>query len=546
VRSFDRAGLREESNVRTPGAEVHPRGKIELVVLGALAAVLVVAAANRRDFIGDGVRHLPAVLSGHPHFGEARWIMFPPLLFVLVRPLAAAGLVDGVEGAIQPFLWVSVASGILFLVSLAAWLRVECHDRSRRAAALLLAGSCAPFLTLFSDIAEPQIAAAMAVAGLAYARVRRDDPTGAERGVVVAIVAIACAALIYQGTILAFGMLPLVASRETLLRRRVLGVLCAAIAIVPAAIVAAQAASGTPLGLALATTVGGERNPLARSFMARASAGKYVVALLAGAPQGIVGLKSFSGLPALLAGLRASDAHTVALAAANVLRLLLGCAIVGTLFAAAARRRDWRILVAAAVILILPVLRNQQYGYAKFFVLWPVPVALAALRYRARPIAIGALLVLLSNGWLLAEEVRRGRRLYASVQQTYRAAGPSTCWMTSGWAPPVLYLWPGTAAPILGTLATGNDPAIQAGELTRSLRRCFCDSASVWTDTTKQDGPMVADLARHFDYGVVDLTTILFDPAQTVVPMDTPPGIHVYLDQDRQRICHAVTAAEIR
>jgi hypothetical protein len=532
--------------VCTSGADVPRRETIELVVLGALAAVLVMAAASRCDFIGDGVRHLPAALSGHPHFGEARWIMFPPLLFALVRPLAAIGLVDDVEAAIQPFLWVSVASGIVFLVSLGVWLRAECNEAARRAAALLLAGSCAPFLTLFSDIAEPQIAAAIAVTGLAYARVRRDHPTGAERGVVVAIVAIACAALIYQGTILAVGMLPLVASRDTLIRRRVLGVLCAAMAIVPVAIIAAQAVSGTPLGLALETAVGGERNPLARSFMTRASAGNDVRAVLAGAPQGIVALRNFGGLRALLAGLQASDARTVALAAADVLRLILGGVIVCGLFAAAVRGRDWRALVATAVILILPVLRNQQYAYSKFFVLWPVPVALVALRYRARPIAVAALLVLLSNGWLVAEEVRRGRRLYASVQQSYGSAGPTTCWMTSGWAPPMPYLWPGTTAPILGTLATGSVPAVQTADLTRSLRRCFCDSASVWTDTSKEDGAMVANLARHFDYGVVDLTTILFDQVRTVVPKDTPPGVHVYSEQDRERICQAVTAAEIR
>ena len=532
--------------MRTSGAGVHRRTNIELVVLGALAVVLVIAGASRRDFIGDGVRHLPAALSAHPQFGEARWVMFPPLLFALVRPLAAIGLVESVEAAIQPFLWLSVASGIVFLVSLGVWLRAECHDGARRAAALLLAGSCAPFLALFSDIAEPQIAAALAVSGLAYARVRRDDPAGAERGVVVAIVAIACAALIYQGTILAFGMLPLVASRETLLRRRALGILGAAIAIVPAAIVAAQLASGTPLGLALATTAGGERNPLARSLMTSVSAGKYVAALLAGAPQGIVALKNFSGLPALLAGLQDSDAGTVALGAANVLRLMLGCVIVWALVGAAVRGRDWRMLIAIAVILLLPILRSQQYAYSKFFVLWPVPVALLALRYRARPIAIGALLVLLSNGWLLAEEISRGRRLYASVQQPYRAAGPTTCWITSGWTPPLAYLWPGTTAPILGTLATGSDPAIQTAELTRSLRRCFCDSASVWTDTTLRDETLIANLARHFDYGVVDLTTLLLDPARTPVSVLTPPGVHVYPDQDRQRICHAVRAAETR
>jgi len=532
--------------VRTSGADVRRRETIELVVLVGLAAVLVIAAASRQDFVEDGVRHLPAALSGPPHFGEARWIMFPPLLFALVRPLAAIGLVGSVAAAIQPFLWVSVASGIVFLVSLGVWLRTECADGPRRAAALLLAGSCAPFLALFSDIAEPQIAAAMAVAGLAYARVRRDDPTGAERGVVVAIVAISCAALIYQGTILAFGMLPLVASRDTLRRRRVLGVLCAAMAIIPVVMVAAQVVSGTPLGLALETAVAGERNPLTRSFMTRASAGKYFVAALAGAPQGIVALKNFSGLPALLTGLQASDTRTVVLATTNLLRLILGGLIVWSLFVAAVRRRDWRLLVAAAVILILPVLRNQQYAYSKFFVFWPVPVALAALRYRARSIAVAALLVLLSNGWLLAEEIRRGRRLHSSVERLYGDAGPTTCWMTSGWAPPMPHLWPGITAPILGTLATGSDPAVQARQLTRSLRRCFCDSAAVWTDTTKQDAPLVADLARHFDYGVVDLTTVLVDPLPAGVPTDTPLSVYIYSDLDRLRTCRTVTRAEIR
>jgi hypothetical protein len=118
--------------------------------------------------------------------------------------------------------------------------------------------------------------------------------------------------------------------------------------------------------------------------------------------------------------------------------------------------------------------------------------------------------------------------------------------MTSGWAAPMPYLWPGTTAPILGTLATGSDPAVQAAALTQSLRRCFCESAFVWTDTTKQDAPMVGDLARHFAYGVVDLTTILLDPASDVGPKETPPGVHIYAENDRERICRSVTAAEIR
>ena len=89
--------------MRSSGGNVRRRETIELVVLGALAAAIVMAAASRQDFVEDGVRHLPEALSGHPHFGEARWLMFPPLLFALVRPLAAIGLVGSVEAAIQPF-----------------------------------------------------------------------------------------------------------------------------------------------------------------------------------------------------------------------------------------------------------------------------------------------------------------------------------------------------------------------------------------------------------------------------------------------------------
>jgi hypothetical protein len=516
---------------------IYLRESSELVVIGLLAAVLVAAAASRRDFIGDGVRHLPAALAGPLRFGEARWVMFPPLLFALLRPLAAAGLIDRVESAIQPVLWFTVACGLVFLASVDKWLRADCDDPARRAAALLLAGSCAPFLALFSDIAEVQAAATIAVAGLAYARAHPDGG----RGAVVAITAIAAATLIYEGTILALGMLPLVATRQTLLRRRVLGALSIAVAIVPVVIIAAQAAGGMPLDLAVAAPLAGERNPLARSLMTQPSAAKFAVALLAGPPQGIVALKDFSGVPALWAGLRASDAVTTSLATANVLRLMLGLSVGALLFAGTVRRRDWRVILAGVVILVLPLFRNQQYAYVKFFALWPVPVALAALRCRARAIAVAASLVLLSNGWLLAEEIQRGRRLHAALGQAYAAATPTTCWMTSGWAPPMWYLWPGTTTPVLGILSTGSDPRAQAVVLTESLRSCFCDSTSVWTDTTAHDSSVVASLAGHFDYRDVDLATLLL--AESTSRSEPPTGIYVYPEPARRQICGVVTAA---
>jgi hypothetical protein len=520
--------------VHTPVS--HRRAPIELAVMAALTAILVMAAASRRDFIGDGVRHLPDALSGAPHFGEARWLLFPALLFALLRPLAALGHVRQIEAAIQPVLWLIVACGVVFLISLDKWLRAQCGDANRRAAALWLAGSCAPFLLLFSDIAEPQIAATLAVAGLAYARTHQ----GGDRGAGVAVVCIALAALIYQGTILALGMLPLVASPETLLRRRVVMVSCLAVAVVPLAIVAAQAAGGVPLEHALTTAFGGERNPLARSFLARPSPMKCLAALLAGPPQGIVALDGFAGLPALLNGWRTLDG-TRAETTANLVRLILGVAVVCLLFVATIRRREWRLVLAAAILLILPTVRNQQYAYAKFFVLWPVVVALAAVHCRPRTIALAASIVLLSNGWLLAAQVNRGRHQYAVVRQAYSAATPETCWMTSGWTPPMWYLWPGTTTPILGTLATGSDPDTQSSVLTASLRRCFCDAHAVWTDTTARDASTLAALAGHFRYRVVDLTTIVLRN-----PPSIAPGMHAYPADAQREICGVIPAADSR
>ena len=110
--------------------------------------------------------------------------------------------------------------------------------------------------------------------------------------------------------------------------------------------------------------------------------------------------------------------------------------------------------------------------------------------------------------------------------------------MTSGWAPPMPYLWPGRGAPILGTLATGSQPADQASALTAALRRCFCDSDAVWTDTTTRDGEMIKTIARHFEFRSFDLGSILLDPSEAGhLPM---AGVYAYPDAGRARACLAV------
>ncbi|MFL6280583.1 MAG: hypothetical protein ACJ731_10760 [Vicinamibacterales bacterium] len=510
---------------------------LDLLVLLALAVVIIVAATLRREFLGDGVRHLPAILSSRIQPGEPRWLLFPALANLWVRLMSAIGLVAGVESALRALVVLSVVSGIVFLVSIRAWLRAECNDDARRAAALLLAGSCAPFLLLFSDVAEPQVAAGIAAAGLACARVWRDDVRRAPAAALVAVATIAIASLMYQGIMLAFGMLPLVVSAKTTSVRRVAVASGVAVLLVMTTMVAAQVATGTPAAAAATTVVRGERNPLTRSLMADRSPWKYLAATLAGPPQGIVTLRNYSGLRTMVSSLRSSDAGVAATGIGNVARLFLGCAIAAVLLRGGVRDRQWRVLAAAAVLLALPVIRNQQYAYVKFHILWPIPVALLAMRCRARTIWIAAAIALAVNGYLLSEEVRRGRDHASFARAAYATATPATCWVTSGWAPPFTYLWPGTTATMLGTLATGIHPADQGATLTTALQRCFCDSTSVWTDGTARDAEIVRSLATHFEYTSIDLASLLIDPNEAnSTPM---PGVLVYSDAARQRACRA-------
>jgi hypothetical protein len=454
-----------------------------------------------------------------------------------VRALSSVGLVAGAESAIQALLWLCVSSGIVFLFAIRSWLVAECADVTRRALALGLAGSCAAVLILFSDVAESQIAAALVACGLAYARMRRDDAERGERGAFVAIGAIAIAALIYQGAILALGMLPLVIRPTPPTGRRVAIAAAVSVVVVVAVMSGAQIAAGTNVRMAVETAVGGERNPLTRSLMTRLSAAKYLAAVIAGPPQGIVALDNFSGIPALWSALRDRPARQPAML--NAARLLLGFVIVGMLVATGIRSASWRILGALAVLLVLPVLRNQQYGYPKFFILWPIPVALLATRCRTRPILLATAAVLIANTSLVVHEIRRGREWSTAVRAEYRRATPATCWLTSGWSPPLSYLWPGTTVPILGVLATGSDPTTQGTRLTAALRHCFCESDAVWTDASTRDADMLASLARHFDYSAIDLTAVLSDPGRA--DGLSLPGVHAYSTQTQRQIC-ALTA----
>ena len=521
-------------------AEVHsPRrlgDRADVAVCAAIVLVMVVAALLRQDFNGDGLRHLPLVFRTQPILDTARSLLFPAALFAAIHPLVAAGWVHTVEQAIQPFLWLIVLSGVAYLLALRQWLKADGHRPAVRAGALALAGMSSPFLFQYTNVTEPQIPAALVISALALARTYARRPDRAAPALVIAAVLIVVAALFYQALIAAVGLLPLVVARDARVTTRTLAAVVLTIALAPIVQVGVRVASGVSMGTSVANALLGEENPLIRSRMAIASAMKYAAAVVAGPPQAIVGVDQFHGIPRLVADLRGGDSMAVA----NLLRLGVGELLFVVMAVAVIRHRDWRLAVAMLAIMALPAIRNQQYAYPKFYVLWPALIAIAATRFHPRTICAAAVAVTVLNVSLLAQDLGRGRTLSAQVRTAYAVADSRTCWLTSGWDPPLWYLWPGTATPFYGMFSRGPDPALQAREMTAALQRCFCDASGVWTDTDVESSVLVDSIARQFEYRDGQLSSTVWRPGDGSTEAGAALTIHHYAPAAAAAICAQV------
>lgn len=514
--------------------KLQPLARAEAIALLALSLLLIGIAMLRQDFIGDGVRHIhPAIAFDTPPIGAPRWLLYPALSWVVIHPLAGAGLVTSTEAGVRVLLLLSVLSGIVYLRSVQVWLAAEgCNPRARTAA-MVLAASTIPFLELYSDIAEVQVAAALVVAALAITRARTAAGRTGDGTVVALVAAIAIAALVYQGLIVALAFVPLVVPLETLRRPRALFLSAAVVMCVPTIMITGRIAAGDGLEAALLTTFFGERSLAVRSSMATLDPLKWMAAFVAGPPQAVVGLWHFEGLRLLAAGLR----HQATLPASlgNLARLALGGILIAALVWAVVRTRDWRLAVALLAIVALPVIRNQQYTYNKFFVFWPALLALASTKFPSRQVMATALLILTLNLWIVGRDVFHGRDRYSQMTDLYRDATPDTCFFTSDWSAPFPYLWPGSTSAIISLLWAGADDEIHPHPLTTSLQRCFCNSSSVWTDTTVEGAPTIAGLVERFGYTEVPVGRLLFRPEDGV--LIGPPGVFSYSPSRKSELC---------
>ena len=131
----------------------------------SLSCVMALLGAFRLDYAGDGLRHLAPILSSPlPVLGEPRWVLFPALLFFVVKPFAVLGLINTPAAAAQVFAIFNAVCGGLYLLCLRSWL----HEMvpARRAIILFLVAGTFTFLSLATNTIEPTAAALIAVAGL--------------------------------------------------------------------------------------------------------------------------------------------------------------------------------------------------------------------------------------------------------------------------------------------------------------------------------------------------------------------------------------------
>jgi hypothetical protein len=528
----------------------------DLVVLGAWWILVAAFGFARRDFTGDGIRHLPAILDPartHPALGEPRWLLFPALLYVLLRPLVALGLAHDVEALTRPMMAATLLTAGIYLLGIRRCLVALGITPGRRAVALAVAGSSAGLFFAASDLMEPIFGATLAVLGLAFVAARTTDPQATEdsrrRAVLVGVAVIAAASFLYQGVILGVGLIPLFTPRATLTHRRTLIPAALILAAVPAVSGAILGLAGNEAARAFSRITQGEENPLYRSYLKKSGPSAYLVALLGGPPQGLIALSHFQGFNGLIAALRGPGPRGEALAV--VTRLGLGFAVVLSGVVAAVRRRDVTLLFGFAVLLLLPLVRHQQYGYVKYYVLLPVLLAVGAARAPMSVAAGVALILLVANGSTLLGTVRAGRQLYAERAGAYQQADRLTCWLSASWGPSIGFLWPGSVTAVLGSLASGggSDPAKVVADahatMSRSLEDCFCHSSSVFTDDMVEGSAgVVADLAEHFDYTEIDLPKLIVPAARArLVSNRGPMPVYAYASEDQKRLCSLVTAA---
>ncbi len=524
------------------------------MVIAAWAAIAGSLACLRASYAGDGIRHIAPILANSwPALGEPRWLLFPTFLFGAIKPLQLAGLVTSSQDAVRVFVAIDFAAGVAYLLLLRRWLIARSADSMHRAAALLLAGMTVPMIRFATDTIEALVPATIALGGIVYLATRREDEE--TRGLVVAGASIAAATLLYQGLILAAALVPCAAEKARRPRFAAVAIFCAILATAPALMFAAMVATGSsPARESVHRMTTGELNALARQRMWRKVAAwpkwmPYAAAVTIGPARSIVTMPR--GGPGIAESARMLKARTTSFRVAFTLgSQLFALALIAAGTVLTMRRREWRTLVAAAGISILPLVRSFSYTYLKFFVLVPAVVAIVAARAPTAAVFGAGAIVGAINLANLANETAADRRLARDLAPIYQGAGASACWLTSGWGPPI-FGWPGAACSLNQELSRGRTGQLEATvaennrALVNSFRRCFCEASAVYTDdVVEASKEVMVKLAQDYRFAGFDLNELTWKPGRgEVVFKRDEVTVYRYSAQAQARICGELRAA---
>lgn len=519
----------------------------DLLVLTGWAAATLLLALARRDYIGDGLRHLGPALES-PALGEPRWRFFPAFVWLLLRPFAELGLATNLEGAIRPFLLANWAAGVGYLLAVDWSLASLGVAPNRRAVALAVAGLSAPLLILATNVSEPLIAATLAVGGLAWSTRLARTQKRFRLGCGVAASAVAAATLLYQGIAVAAALIPLAAGMAALRDRRAVAIMGAVLAAAPLVLLGSLLLQGDSLSHALERLLAAYENRLYREWMPPHPVLRWPVALAAGPPQGVVQIPEFRGVNPVIDKLRSDTDRVYGIGDLSL--LAAGASVLALVFAPAAARRDWVLLVAFGAVIFLPVY-SHLYGYVKFYVLLPLVLAIGVARL-PRPAlraAVGAAVLLGGlNGGILLREISWGRGDFERLDALYQELGESACFLSDAWGPPFSYRWKGYVVAVLARLAGGagedQERIVQVNNtrLVDGLRTCFCQCRVVVTDrVTVANARQVMAVAGHFGFEGLELGAVLWRPewGWREVESGRVP-VFRYSDEAQLQVCRAI------
>ena len=521
------------------------RANSDKLLLAVFLSTFLLLGLRRLDYAGDGVRHLDHILhSNYPALGEPRWILFPLLLFAILKPFAAAGIILSAVQAAKAFCLLNVACGFAYLVCLRRWL-TELPVIPRTAVLLLAGGSCV-FLTLATDTIEPTPAALIAIAGLTYGRFHAGLSDSAR--LTVAAGSLALASVIYQGLLFGFFFLPAIFPISLLAVRQIAFRIAALALAVPLLTIVLLSSDGDTPRNAARRFLQGESNSAASSQYSRPSAKNFVGVVIVGPTYAFASIPELRGLAGSVKLLRHRETAFkgfLGAAAWSCMAVAIISALVLLVF-----KKQFALLFAFAGMIALPTIRMSQYSYLKYYVLLPFLLVLVVPRLGVRFVYLGILgaLLLLSNlEQIWTQRVQSETLRLEVARDLYPRIPPAACFLTNGWGPPVPD-WRGDSLPWLHILNGGNSESqVQVAKansqlLRDRLRKLFCTCPAVVTDAFIL--PNLSSLQQELSYfriADIPLSKLVLPSIESAEVFRSPTVVvYRFSHEDQQRACQAL------